>query len=151
MTMRASRIVGLGHHVPARRVANAELEQELGLSQGWIERRTGIKARRWAAADEAVTDLAIEAASRALAQAKAQIGEIGLVLLATSTPDHLLPPSAPLLAHRLGLEGRRLGVILSGGNVDLAPFFEALAARWLGQEPAPPAGREASDEPASRA
>ena len=103
MTMRASRIVGLGHHVPARRVANAELEQELGLSQGWIERRTGIKARRWAAADEAVTDLAVEAASRALAQAKAQIGEIGLVLLATSTPDHLLPPSAPLLAHRLGL------------------------------------------------
>jgi len=57
----------------------------------------------------------------------------------------------PILARRLGLEGRRLGVILSGGNVDVAPFFEALAARWLGQEPAPPAGREASNEPAPRA
>ena len=101
--VRSTRIAGLGHDVPERRVENSVLEQELGLASGWIARRTGIKARRWAAPDQAVTDLAVKAASSALARAGIDPSEIGLVLLATSTPDHLLPPSAPLLAHRLGL------------------------------------------------
>jgi 3-oxoacyl-[acyl-carrier-protein] synthase-3 len=99
----ATRIAALGHYVPERRVENSVLEQELGLSHGWIARRTGIRARRWAAPDQALTDIALEAASSALARAQLARDQIGLVLLATSTPDHLLPPSAPLLAHRLGL------------------------------------------------
>ncbi|MBN9603869.1 MAG: beta-ketoacyl-ACP synthase III [Afipia felis] len=99
--VRSTRIAGLGHYVPERRIENSVLEQDLGLSNGWIARRTGIKARRWAAPDQALTDIAVEAASSALARAQ-NAGEVGLVLLATSTPDHLLPPSAPLLAHRLG-------------------------------------------------
>lgn len=101
--VRSTRIAGLGHYVPERRVENSVLEQDFGLSSGWIARRTGIKARRWAAPDQALTDIAVEAASSALTGAQSATGEIGLVLLATSTPDHLLPPSAPLLAHRLGL------------------------------------------------
>lgn len=108
----ASRIAGLGRHAPARRVENAELETALGLDPGWIERRTGIHARRYAAADEALTDIALPAAEAALSAAGLDRHEVGLLLLATSTPDHLLPPSAPLLAHRLGLEG--------AGGVDLA-------------------------------
>nr|WP_040307991.1 beta-ketoacyl-ACP synthase III [Afipia felis] len=100
--VRSTRIAGLGHYVPERRIENSVLEQDLGLSNGWIARRTGIKARRWAGPDQALTDIALEAASSALARAQ-DAGEVGLVLLATSTPDHLLPPSAPLLAHRLGL------------------------------------------------
>ena len=103
MNIRSSRIAGLGHYVPERRIENSVLEQDLGLSNGWIARRTGIKARRWAAPDQALTDIAVEAASSALAHAQIETNDIGLVLLATSTPDHLLPPSAPLLAHRLGL------------------------------------------------
>ncbi|CEG06850.1 3-oxoacyl-[acyl-carrier-protein] synthase 3 [Afipia felis] len=103
MNVRSSRIAGLGHYVPERRIENSVLEQDLGLSNGWIARRTGIKARRWAAPDQALTDIAVEAASSALAHAQIETNDIGLVLLATSTPDHLLPPSAPLLAHRLGL------------------------------------------------
>jgi 3-oxoacyl-[acyl-carrier-protein] synthase-3 len=103
MNARSTRIAGLGHYVPERRIKNSVIEQELGLADGWIARRTGIKARRWAAPDQAVTDMAVEAASSAMARADIDPGEIGLVLLATSTPDHLLPPSAPLLAHRLGL------------------------------------------------
>jgi len=99
----ATRIAGLGHYVPERRIENSVLEQELGLSPGWIARRTGIKARRWATPDQALTDMAVEAGASTLAHAGIAPGEIGLVLLATSTPDHLLPPSAPLLAHRLGL------------------------------------------------
>jgi len=103
MNVRSTRIAGLGHYVPERRIENSVIERELGLADGWIARRTGIRARRWAAPDQAVTDMAVEAASSAMARAGIDPGEIGLVLLATSTPDHLLPPSAPLLAHRLGL------------------------------------------------
>lgn len=103
VNVRSTRIAGLGHYVPERRIENSVLERDLGLTAGWIARRTGIKARRWAAPEQALTDIAEEAASSALARAQIKANDIGLVLLATSTPDHLLPPSAPLLAHRLGL------------------------------------------------
>lgn len=99
----SSRIVGFGHYAPERRVENAEIETRLGLEPGWIERRTGIRARRWAAADEALTDLAMNAGDMALDEAGIERVDVALTLLATSTPDHLLPPSAPLLAHRLKL------------------------------------------------
>src|ERR1700742_2371191 len=101
--MQSSRIAGLGHYVPERRVENAEIEARLGLEPGWIERRTGIRARRWAAPYEALTDLAMKAGDMALNDAGIARAEVALTLLATSTPDHLLPPSAPLLAHRLNL------------------------------------------------
>jgi len=103
MRVQSSRIAGLGHYAPERRVENIEIERQLGLEPGWIERRTGIKARRWAAPDEALTDIAVKAGAAALDDAGIARSDIALTLLATSTPDHLLPPSAPLLAHRLGL------------------------------------------------
>jgi 3-oxoacyl-[acyl-carrier-protein] synthase-3 len=103
MMAQSSRIAGLGHYVPERRVTNVEIETQLGLEAGWIERRTGIRARRWAAPDEALTDLAMKAGAMAIENAGVARDEIGLTLLATSTPDHLLPPSAPLLSHRLDL------------------------------------------------
>jgi len=99
----SSRIAGLGHYVPERRVENAEIEERLGLESGWIERRTGIRARRWAADDEALTDLAVKAGEMALEDAGLAREDVALTLLATSTPDHLLPPSGPLLAYRLKL------------------------------------------------
>ena len=82
---------------------NAEIEKRLKLERGWIERRTGIRERRYAADGEALTDMAAAAGEMALAQSGIDRSRIALTLLATSTPDHLLPPSAPLLAHRLGL------------------------------------------------
>ena len=91
---------------------NAEIEARLGLEAGWIERRTGISARRYAAEGEALTDMAVQAGEMALAQCGLDRSEIALTLLATSTPDHLLPPSAPLVAHRLGLS--------RSGAIDLA-------------------------------
>lgn len=98
-----STIVGLGHHAPERVVTNAELEASLGLGDGWIFPRVGIRERRWAAEDEALTDIAAKAGEMALREAGIDRATVALTLLATSTPDHLLPPSAPLLAHRLGL------------------------------------------------
>ncbi len=99
--MSGTRISGLGHHLPARLVTNREIEERLGLEEGWIESRVGIHARYFAREDEALTDLALPAARMALDEAGCP--DIGFLILATSTPDHLLPPSAPLLAHRLGL------------------------------------------------
>lgn len=107
-----SSIIGFGHALPERQVFNAEIEAELGLEAGWIERRTGIRSRYWAEDGETLTGLAAQAGRMALHHAGVVPSEIGMVLLATSTPDHLLPPSAPLLAHKLGLP--------SAGAVDLA-------------------------------
>ena len=108
----SSRIAGFGHAVPARRIDNAEIEARLGLETGWIERRTGIRSRHWAEDGETLSGLAAAAGKMALEDAEIARDEIALTLLATSTPDHLLPPSAPLLAHRLGLE--------KSGAIDLA-------------------------------
>lgn len=112
MTAPGTRLLGLGHAVPSRVVANAEIETRLGLEPGWIERRTGVRERRWASDGETLTDLAAAAGERALADAGLDHRDVGLLLLATSTPDRLLPPSGPLVAHKLGLE--------RAGAVDLA-------------------------------
>lgn len=110
---RTARIIGLGHHVPARRVGNAEIEAGLELEAGWIEGRTGIRSRFWAEPGDTLSGLAAKAGDMALEAAGIDRKDIGLLLLATSTPDHLLPPSAPLVAHKLGLE-RAGGVDLAG-------------------------------------
>lgn len=117
-----TRLLGFGHYVPERRVDNAEIERRLGLEPGWIKRRTGIEERRYAAPDEALTDIALPAAEMALGQSGLRRDEIALTLLATSTPDHLLPPSAPLLVHRLRLP-RSGGIDLAGA---CAGFLYAL-------------------------
>lgn len=109
-----SALLALGHYAPERRVTNAEIEARLGLEAGWAERRTGIRERRFAHADEAVSDLAVKAGEMALARAGTAFDRaaLGLVVLATSTPDHVLPPTAPLVAHRLGAAG--------AGAIDMA-------------------------------
>lgn len=105
-------IIGHGHYAPERIVANQEIETRLGLEAGWIKRRTGIDARRYAAEGEALSDIAVKAGEMALARSGLARNDVGLLLLATSTPDHLLPPSAPLVAHRLGLA--------NAGAIDMA-------------------------------
>ncbi|WP_409561412.1 beta-ketoacyl-ACP synthase III [Hyphomicrobium sp. MC8b] len=105
-------IVGHGHYAPERVVPNHEIEARLGLEAGWIKRRTGIDARRYAAEGEALSDIAIKAGDMALARSGMSRDDVGLLLLATSTPDHLLPPSAPLVAHRLRLS--------NAGAIDMA-------------------------------
>jgi 3-oxoacyl-[acyl-carrier-protein] synthase III len=105
-------IIGLGHAAPERRVDNAEIETRLGLEAGWIKRRTGIKSRRYAADTEALSDIAIAAGHNALNAASVDRRDVALLLLATSTPDHLLPPTAPLVAHKLGMT--------DAGGIDMA-------------------------------
>lgn len=116
-------ILGLGHYAPQRIVENAEIEGRLGLEAGWIERRTGIARRRWAADGERLSDMAVAAGDMALRNAGVARESVGLTLLATSTPDHLLPPTAPLVTHRLGL-ARCGGIDLAGA---CAGFLYALS------------------------
>ncbi|PSQ80499.1 MAG: ketoacyl-ACP synthase III [Bacteroidetes bacterium QS_8_68_15] len=120
-----------GHAVPQQRRSSAEIERELGLDEGWIQRRTGIRERPVVSDDEATSDLSVTAAQRALDDAPhVAPGDVDLLLLATSTPDHLLPPSAPQVAHRLGLD--RAGAVDVTGAC--AGFLYALAmADALGQ------------------
>lgn len=96
-------ILGWGSAVPDRLVENAELEAEMGLSEGWIFRRTGIKSRRFVAEHEGVSSLALPAAREALARAGIQPDMVRLFILATSTPDYPLPPTAPDVAAHLGI------------------------------------------------
>jgi 3-oxoacyl-[acyl-carrier-protein] synthase-3 len=98
-----SQLDGLGHYVPSNRIDNRQLENLFHLESGWIEARTGIKARRWVREGELLIDLAEKAGIAAIKNASILRQDIGLTILATSTPDQLLPPTAPLLAHRLGL------------------------------------------------
>lgn len=105
-------ILGLGHYAPGNVVPNAVIEARLGLTPGWIERRTGIRERRYVSEGEALSDLAIAAGDMALRNAGLDRSQVALLLLATSTPDHLLPPSAPLVADKLGLS--------NAGGIDMA-------------------------------
>jgi len=98
-----SQLGGFGHYVPSNCVDNSQLENRFHLEFGWIERRTGINVRRWADEDESLVGLAEKAGIAAIENAAISRHEIALIILATSTPDHLLPPTAPILAHRLGL------------------------------------------------
>ncbi|MCT4655748.1 MAG: beta-ketoacyl-ACP synthase III [Cohaesibacter sp.] len=123
--LKGAQLVGLGHYAPQRIVPSAEIETAFGLEAGWIESRTGIANRRYAAKGETLSDMAAAAAEQALSAAEAKgvsRDEIGMTILATSTPDHLLPPSAPLLAHKLGLS-RSGGIDMAGA---CAGFLYAL-------------------------
>jgi 3-oxoacyl-[acyl-carrier-protein] synthase-3 len=95
-------ITGLGCHVPERVVTNDELARLVDTSDEWITTRTGIKERRFAAEDEALSDLALPAARAALAQAGITGGDVDLLVVATVTPDMTFPSTAAIVADQLG-------------------------------------------------
>lgn len=122
-------VLGVGAVLPAQRASSAETEYRLGLPPGWIVQRTGIRERPLAGPDEATSDLAIRAGAAALEQAGQPPEAITLLLLATSTPDHLLPPTAPVVAHRLGLH--RAGAIDLAGACSGFLYALALADSYV--------------------
>jgi 3-oxoacyl-[acyl-carrier-protein] synthase-3 len=95
-------ITGLGCHVPERVLTNDDLAQLVDTNDEWIMTRTGIRERRIAADDEALTDIALPAARRALESAGLTGAELDLVVVATVTPDMAFPASATLIADQLG-------------------------------------------------
>jgi 3-oxoacyl-[acyl-carrier-protein] synthase III len=95
-------ITGLGCRVPDRVVTNEELSQHVDTSDEWIVERTGIRERRIAAPEEALSDVALPAARDALAQAGLEGNDIDLLIVATVTPDMSFPSTAAILADALG-------------------------------------------------
>jgi 3-oxoacyl-[acyl-carrier-protein] synthase-3 len=99
---RTCSIVSVGSYVPAKVLTNADLTKMVDTTDEWILTRTGIKERRIAAADEMTSDLAAQAALRAMAKASLTAGQIDLIIVATVTPDMFFPSTACLVQRKLG-------------------------------------------------
>ncbi|MCQ2913484.1 ketoacyl-ACP synthase III [Helicobacter pylori] len=94
-------------HVPSERVKNAEFQQFLDTSDEWIEKRTGIKERRFANDEEKSSDLGVIAAKQAIERAHLTPQDIDLVVVATLSPDFLaMPSTACVLSAKLGIENK---------------------------------------------
>ena len=98
-------ITGLGTNVPERVVTNDELAQHVDTSDEWIRERTGIRERRMASKEEALSDVALPAVNTALAQAGSEGKDIDLLIVATVTPDMAFPSTGAILADRIGATG----------------------------------------------
>ena len=102
MTLR-SVVAGVGSALPKRRVDNEELAQHVDTSDQWIVERTGIRSRYIAGEGETTASLATDAARAALENAGIDSSEIGLIVLATATPDQTFPSSATKVQAALGI------------------------------------------------
>ncbi len=107
-------ITGLGTHVPERILTNDELARIVETSDEWIQERTGIRERRIAAKDEALTDIALPAATDALADARVEASDIDLLICATVTPDMMFPTSSAIMANALGMPRAAAYDLLAG-------------------------------------
>jgi 3-oxoacyl-[acyl-carrier-protein] synthase-3 len=100
-----SRIVGTGSYLPEKVLTNHDLEKMVETSDQWIQERTGIKKRHVAEEGEFTIDLAEAAARNAIDASGIAIGDIDLIIVATTTADKIFPSTACLLQHRLGIRG----------------------------------------------
>jgi len=97
------KILGTGSYLPPKVVTNDDLAKSLDTSDEWIFSHTGIHARHMAGADDTTSSMAVKAARAAIESAGVQLDEIGLVIVATSTPDYnTFPSTACLVQHALG-------------------------------------------------
>ena len=98
-------IIGTGHYVPGEPVTNHALARVMDTGDEWIQTRTGIQQRYFARDGQGASDLAVEAAKKALDDAGVAASEIDYIIFATMTPDHFFPGSGPLLGAKLGISG----------------------------------------------
>ncbi len=115
-------VAGWGLALPTRRVTNHDLAAHLDTSDEWIVERTGIRERRWAAPGETTGSLAVAAARQALDRAGLAASEVGVVVVATSTPDRPLPSTSAAVAAELGVTAGAFDV-----NAACAGFVYGLA------------------------
>lgn len=100
-----ARIAGTGSYLPERIVTNDDLAKTIDTSDEWIAARTGIRQRHVAAEGECTSDLALEAAKRALDAAGMSADEIELIIVGTTTPDVIFPSTATIVQSKLGVAG----------------------------------------------
>jgi 3-oxoacyl-[acyl-carrier-protein] synthase III len=103
VTVIRSVILGCGSYLPARVLTNDDLAKIVDTSDEWIFERTGIRRRHIASDGETTSDLALEAAKRALKHADIAVSELDLVIVATTTPDETFPATATRIQARLGM------------------------------------------------
>ncbi len=107
-------VTGLGCYVPDRVLTNHDIAQLVETSDEWITERTGIKERRIAEPEQAMSDLALPAARQALERAGADAADVDLVIVATVTPDMMFPTTSALLADALGAHDAAAYDLLAG-------------------------------------
>jgi 3-oxoacyl-[acyl-carrier-protein] synthase III len=99
-----ARIMGVGGYRPERVIPNSEIVEAIDSSDEWIQERSGIKSRRFAAKDESVVDMAEAAGRDAIAASGLEPGQVDAVIVATVTHPYQTPAAAPILADRLGIQ-----------------------------------------------
>jgi 3-oxoacyl-[acyl-carrier-protein] synthase-3 len=99
-----SKIIGTGSYLPAKVVTNYDLEKIVDTTHDWIFSRSGISERHVAAEGEMSSDLAFQASSRAIEAAGLNANDIDLIIVATTTPDHIFPSTACVLQDKLGIK-----------------------------------------------
>jgi 3-oxoacyl-[acyl-carrier-protein] synthase-3 len=95
-------VTGVGSFLPEKVVTNADLSKFVDTSDEWIVERTGIRQRHQARDDQPTSDLAVEAARRALADAGKTAADVDLIIVATTTPDMTFPATASIVQRKLG-------------------------------------------------
>lgn len=103
MTVVRSAVTGVGAYLPEKVVTNADLAKFVDTSDEWIVERTGIRQRHQAAPDQPTSDLAVEAARKALAEAGKTPADVDLIIVATTTPDMTFPATAAIVQRKLGV------------------------------------------------
>ncbi|MDJ1133926.1 3-oxoacyl-ACP synthase III family protein [Streptomyces iconiensis] len=129
----AVQLAGIGTALPGEPVDNDRLSRRLGIASEWVETFIGTRTRYFAVdldtgrARWSLEDLCTDAADRALADAGAEPGDVGFIVVATATPDALMPTTATLLADRLGIDGTPAYQLQSGCTGAVQAFALALA------------------------
>ncbi|MEI6227835.1 MAG: beta-ketoacyl-ACP synthase III [Methylophilaceae bacterium] len=103
--MTNSRIAGTGSYLPEKVLTNADLEHMVDTTDEWIFSRTGIRERHIVADNEFTSDLALQAAYKAIESAGIKADDIDLIIVATTTPDKIFPSTACILQRKLGVAG----------------------------------------------
>jgi len=130
-------IIGIGKSLPEKVITNQDLEKIVDTNDEWIRTRTGIEERRIAGDDTDTSDLAYQAAVEALADANISAEEIGLILVATVTPDHPFPTVSCILQERLGAKNAAamdLSAACAGfmyGMITAKQFIESDAYKYV--------------------
>ena len=105
MTITRSVVLGCGAYLPGKILTNFDLAKMVNTTDEWITERTGIKVRHIAREEETTSDLAFEAAQRAIKHSKIAVNDINLIIVATTTPDETFPSTATRIQARLNMMG----------------------------------------------
>lgn len=114
MQKRYGRITGWGAYIPEKVLTNHDLEKMVDTSDEWIVQRTGIRQRHIAAPNETTATMSVEAARRALRKANLAPTDLDLIIVATTTGDHITPPVSSQIQHMLGANSVPAFVLVTG-------------------------------------